>query len=586
MKNLNSYTLGDDYVSPDKRLSQMLIQQGSSYRPSYSWQETAGRIAQQLLGNYIADEDQRNQNKAFDAMTGQEPDSYSLQPTMNDQQIMGSPAVQKILQKPNDAERMQNPNIQNNIKAIGYEQDRISEAEAMNQGINDKLGSFNSPADAQREIDFNNQSIAQANQNIDSYGDQFNRNMAFIRGGELTDDQRADRVRDQLIGQRNASMENTLNQKMNPRDYSMQQLRGLENNPYAKRILAQMMMQNADMDYERGLAQTARGFAQEDATTDFERKKELAQIKIDSAKTKEQRNFLQAQNDPQFKEFLAATGAGNTPNAVREYEYYMGLKTPEARQNFMNIKRGAKTINLADKVQVLDPTNPSGAPLSSYAKGVPPQQTPEHKASVKERETTAKSVAEARFNLPKIISTADRHLALLDRVTKTDPETGKRINHPGFKSLYGTAIPGIDGATAPFARFMPGSDTKDLSAIVEQIGGSNFLLAFESLKGGGQITELEGNQAKLAISALQDINISEQEAFRQYDTLRTILAKGVENAKAQAGEYDMTLTNTPDGNNQKRRSTDTQERRSTDIPEGVSKEQWGVMSLEQKALFK
>ena len=341
---------------------------------------------------------------------------------------------------------------------------------------------------------------------------------------------------------------------MNPRDYSMQQLRGLKNNPYAKRILAQMMMQNADRDYAAGLAQTARGFAQEDAATDFGRKKELAQIKIDSAKTKEQQNFLQAQNDPQFKEFLAATGAGNTPNAVREYEYYMGLKTPEARQNFMNIKRGAKTINLADKVQVLDPTNPSGAPLSSYAKGVPPQQTPEHKASVKESETTAKSVAEARFNLPKIISTADRHLALLDRVTKTDPETGKRINHPGFKSLYGTAIPGIDGATAPFARFMPGSDTKDLSAIVEQIGGSNFLLAFESLKGGGQITENEGNQAKLAISALQDINISEQEAFRQYDTLRTILAKGVENAKAQAGEYNMTLTNTPDGNNQGRKS--------------------------------
>ena len=93
MRNLNSYTLGDDYVSPDKRLSQMLMQQGSSYRPSYSWQETAGRIAQQLLGNYIADEDQKNQNKAFDAMTGQEPDSK--RPPTN-AEAMASPGMRDL----------------------------------------------------------------------------------------------------------------------------------------------------------------------------------------------------------------------------------------------------------------------------------------------------------------------------------------------------------------------------------------------------------------------------------------------------------------------------------------------------------
>jgi len=258
MKSLGSYTLGDQYVSPNRRLSNMLTQKGSKGGPSNSWQETMGRIAQQLAGAYIGYKDTQNKNKAFDAQTGLEPDSYSQQPTMNDQDIMGSPAVQKILQKPNDAERMQNPNIQNNMKAIGYEQDQINQAEGMNQGINDKLGSYKNPADAQREIDFNNQSIAQANQNIDSYGDQFNRTMGNIRGRELTDDQRAERVGEELIGQRNASMEDTLNQKMNPRDYSMQQLRGLENNPYAKRILAQMMMQNADRDYASGLAKTAR----------------------------------------------------------------------------------------------------------------------------------------------------------------------------------------------------------------------------------------------------------------------------------------------------------------------------------------
>ena len=338
MRNLGSYTLGDNYVSPDKRLSQMLMQKGSNSRPSYSWQETAGRIAQQLLGSYIGNEDQGKQNQAFDAQTGLEPDSYSQQPTMNDQDIMGSPAVQKILQKPNDAERMQNPNIQNNMKAIGYEQDRISQAEGMNQSVNDKLGSYNNPADAQREIDFNNKSIAQANQNIDSYGDQFNRNMGNIRGRELTDDQRADRVGEQLIGQRNASMEDTLNEKMNPRDFSMQQLRGLENNPYAKRILAQMMMQNADRDYASGLAETQRGYAQEDAATDFGRKKELAQLPMSPEQVQQKKDLLKPTRPKTVK---TAEGV-----FVLNDDGSLGTKLGNPHSDFMNPLDKAKLSKL------------------------------------------------------------------------------------------------------------------------------------------------------------------------------------------------------------------------------------------------
>jgi hypothetical protein len=594
-QGLGSYTLGDRYVTPDRRLSQMLMRQGSRGGPSNSWQETLGRIAQQLSGAYIGKLDQDKQDLANQAFTKVEPNSYSMQPTMNDQQIMESDSVQNILRQNTDADRMKNPMIQRNMNAIGYEQKALNQDEARLNSLDPN--NFMTPDAYNTEVKTLKDAMGRATQNIENYGDEFNQTMGRLNLQEPTDDQRADAVRQELIGQRKASEVNTLNEKKPQLEYAMQNLRGLENNPYAQRLLQGLMMNKMDTDAASRLAQTAReqkladdardrGYTVEDATTDFGRKKELANIAIEGKKTKEQRNWEMAQDDPKFSAFLSATGAGNTPNAVKEYQYYMGLKTELERQNFMNIKRATKTVNLGDTVQVLDQTNPSGPPLTSYAKGVPPQQTPEHKASVKESETTAKSVAEARFNLPKIISTADRHLALLDRVTKTDPETGKRINHPGFKSLYGTAIPGIDGATAPFARFMPGSDTKDLSAIVEQIGGSNFLLAFESLKGGGQITENEGNQAKLAISALQDINISEQEAFRQYDTLRTILAKGVENAKTEAGQYDMQLTNTGNTGNQSRRSTDKQERRSTDIPEGVSKEQWGVMSPEQKALFK
>jgi hypothetical protein len=575
-RGIGSYRLGDRYVTPDRKMSEMLTQQGSRGGPSNSWQETMGRIAQQLAGAYIGYKDQKNQNVANQAFTKAEPDSYSMKPTY-------SPAeTQEFLQQATGG-------ISNELRPT-------DKAEAMLDTLQAPMLQGTAPSQIQEET-FGPQGQRPEQPNIDGSG--WNQMPDLSRVHEtntyanVPNPNPAQQTADLMAN----NQTETMNEKKPQLEYAMQNLRGLENNPYAQRLLQGLMMNQMDTNAASRLAGTARdqqladatrdrGYAVEDATTDFGRKKELANIAIEGKKTKEQRNWEMAQDDPKFSAFLSVTGAGNTPNAVKEYQYYMGLKTEPERQNFMNIKRATKTMNLGDTVKVLDPTNPSGAPLTSYQKGIPPQQTVEHKSNVKGGQTLAKETAEAKFNLPKILATANRHLDLLDRVTKVDPETGKRINHEGFQSLYGTAIPVVDGMSVPFQRFIPGTKAKDLSAIVEQIGGSNFLLAFESLKGGGQITENEGNQAKLAISALQDINISEEEAVSQYDTLRKILATGVENAKTEAGQYDMQLTNTGNTGNQSRRSTDKQERRATDIPEGVSKEQWGVMSPEQKALFK
>ena len=136
-RGIGSYTLGDRYVTPDRRLSQSLIQQGSRGGPSNSWQETMGRIAQQLAGAYIGYKDQQNQNVANQAFTKVEPDSYSMQPTMNDQQIMESDKVQNILRQNTDADRMSNPMIQRNMNAIGNEQDRIAEQEQILSDLQD-----------------------------------------------------------------------------------------------------------------------------------------------------------------------------------------------------------------------------------------------------------------------------------------------------------------------------------------------------------------------------------------------------------------------------------------------------------------
>ena len=70
-------------------------------------------------------------------------------------------------------------------------------------------------------------------------------------------------------------------------------------------------------------------------------------------------------------------------------------------------------------------------------------------------------------------------------------------------------------------------------ARLDQIKGQQFLSAFESLRGGGQITDVEGKKATEAISRM-----SAAQNVKEFDTAleeyRGILFKGLERAKNRA----------------------------------------------------
>ena len=255
-RGIGSYTLGDRYVTPERRLSQTLMQQGSRGGPSNSWQESLGRIAQQLSGAYIGKLDQDKQNVANQAFAKVEPDSYSMQPTMNAQQIMESDSVQNILRQNTDADRMKNPMIQRNMNAIGYEQDALNQKEAKLNSLDPN--NFMTPDAYNTEVKTLNDAMGRATQNIENYGDEFNQTMGRLNSQEPTDDQRADAVRQELLGQRKASEVNTLNEKKPQLEYAMQNLRGLENNPYAQRLLQGLMVNQMDTNAASRLAGTAR----------------------------------------------------------------------------------------------------------------------------------------------------------------------------------------------------------------------------------------------------------------------------------------------------------------------------------------
>jgi hypothetical protein len=69
---------------------------------------------------------------------------------------------------------------------------------------------------------------------------------------------------------------------------------------------------------------------------------------------------------------------------------------------------------------------------------------------------------------------------------------------------------------------MPGFNPKDYELKLGQIKGATFLQAFEALKGGGQITEIEGQKATQAISDL-DLAQSEEAHEKSLKTLRGVL---------------------------------------------------------------
>jgi hypothetical protein len=72
----------------------------------------------------------------------------------------------------------------------------------------------------------------------------------------------------------------------------------------------------------------------------------------------------------------------------------------------------------------------------------------------------------------------------------------KALDHPGLDSATG-----LSSVMDP-RNYIPGTDAKDFNVVMDQIKGKAFLQAFESLKGGGQITEVEGKKATDAIARL------------------------------------------------------------------------------------
>jgi len=165
-------------------------------------------------------------------------------------------------------------------------------------------------------------------------------------------------------------------------------------------------------------------------------------------------------------------------------------------------------------------------------------------ASAKEYgQTLGKNKAVAEQALPGAIQTAEEGIRLIDEMVgkpEIKDKDGKVIQkatkpHPGFKNYVGAAL-------VPGMRFIEGSDTASYEVRQKQIEGKAFLEAFNALKGGGSITEKEGEKATAAIMRMNKAS-KESEYISAARELQGILRTGMERSRARAGQTSPVVPN-------------------------------------------
>jgi len=146
--------------------------------------------------------------------------------------------------------------------------------------------------------------------------------------------------------------------------------------------------------------------------------------------------------------------------------------------------------------------------------------------------------AEAQNALPGALQTVQSGLDAINGMigdTTVDAKGnliyGKVKPHAGFEGAVG--VSGI-GSGFGAAGFIPGTDVKDFQSRFKQVEGQAFLGAINTLRGTGQITEIEGAKATAALNRM-NLAQSEAEFVRAANEFKDVLQKGYKAAQQKAG---------------------------------------------------
>lgn len=148
-------------------------------------------------------------------------------------------------------------------------------------------------------------------------------------------------------------------------------------------------------------------------------------------------------------------------------------------------------------------------------------------AKIAQGREQGKIQAKAQADLPNAIMQGEQTIKLVDDL----------LAHPGFNISVGKSAP-----IGKLQSMIPGTQAASFDIALNQLKGKQFLEAFESLKGGGQITQIEGEKATQAMSRMEKAN-TEEEFQRAAREFQSIIRTGITRAKSRAGQ----TTNNTDG---------------------------------------
>jgi hypothetical protein len=132
------------------------------------------------------------------------------------------------------------------------------------------------------------------------------------------------------------------------------------------------------------------------------------------------------------------------------------------------------------------------------------------------------SQAATKSALPAAVDNANFALKYIDDLLKSAPDT----------TALGDSVPG--GYLAQVKRALPASEAYGFQNRVNQVNSTGFLQAFNALRGGGQISNVEGEKATSAISRMQTAT-SRSEFIKGANDFKSVLQVGIQRAQRQAG---------------------------------------------------
>ena len=173
------------------------------------------------------------------------------------------------------------------------------------------------------------------------------------------------------------------------------------------------------------------------------------------------------------------------------------------------------------------------------------KNSPEYIAMKAKQEEKGKEQAKFETAAPQAITTAEQMLTKIDEMVGVPA----KLNAKGQVVEKGTAAhPGFKGAVGKSSMYplIPGTDAANFQARLDEIKGGAFLEAYNTLRGGGSITEVEGNKATAARTRMSTAQTEKEfiDAARDY---QKIIRTGIKDAKEKLAKGASAPTTTPTG---------------------------------------